>query len=892
METCMQNIKFTEVQCSQNLNKTLFKKNDGTIGKKTNCFLSNASCKIKDLPYHGFHKYLSSLSRNQAIIHGIPKDIPLEHMDNFRIKSKSNFNPTKGEITRTKANFIYPEGIPSLLMIDYDSEKGQKYTPPEEMINIIASIFPPIKTAAYVINYSSSAFIFENNTQCSGCSNSYHLYFFAKEGKDIPRFGTTLFKQLILKGFGYSLISKAGVILIRTLIDAAIFSPERVDFVAPSTCCSPLQQKKPVPVFKNGNFVDTKMLQSLTEAQEIEYKKIESRLKRESQSKALKVRQHYIETESKNLHKQYKNLPNEKIKSIIKNRLDRTLNDDDLLFFDEQGSVIVSEVLSNISQYDGLTLCDPLEPEKGRCKAKLYSNNGIPFINSFAGGGRKYQFKRFIKASYCEINEYTPLPLSRPNRQPTPYPLSALGDILSPAAEVMYKVLKAPDALCAHSLLSFASHAIQAHANVFLDGRIYPLNEFFLSIASRSSRKSECNSLAQKIHREKEIKLLQNHEENMENYKQAIELFENEKKKILSTRQNQIEKMKKLKNLRDNMPEQPYNPLLIFSDCTVEGIHKLFNTGTPSKILCADEGGMVSEGFSMKKDQKIHALTSYSKYWDGDSVDRIRSSDGFSVIRHCRLSIHLMMQDDIGIAFLNDRIANNQGFSSRFLVAQPASLVGHRKYIEEDISKKNAIRSYYSTIEKILNKPLPLKNCSKTGHKKNELNLREIRLDKDAKQCWIDKYNEIEIETKPDGKYGMIEGMAGKAANHIIRLSGIMALFENIDRKTIPRIYIENSIKLMEYYLDERLRLLNSNQTNTNLMEAQFLLDWLNKKGYDHICLPDIYRLGPNSIRNAKKARSLMKILESHYWITPIKPCLSPTDRRKSKECWKIFKQE
>jgi hypothetical protein len=50
---------------------------------------------------------------------------------------------------------------------------------------------------------------------------------------DIPRYGELLFKRLWLAGHGYIALSGNGSVLIRTAIDSAVFSPERLDFVAP-----------------------------------------------------------------------------------------------------------------------------------------------------------------------------------------------------------------------------------------------------------------------------------------------------------------------------------------------------------------------------------------------------------------------------------------------------------------------------------------------------------------------------------------------------------------------------------------------------------------------------------------------------------------------------------
>ena len=82
--------------------------------------------------------------------------------------------------------------------------------------------------------------------------------------------------------------------------------------------------------------------------------------------------------------------------------------------------------------------------------------------------------------------------------------------------------------------------------------------------------------------------------------------------------------------------------------------------------------------------------------------------------------------------------------------------------------------------------------------------------------------------------------------------------------------YIRNSTILTQYYLNEGLRLLNSSIADPVLKEASKLLEWLRVKDKTIVTLPEIYQCGPNSIRDAKKARILMSILIEHGYALPL----------------------
>ena len=82
---------------------------------------------------------------------------------------------------------------------------------------------------------------------------------------------------------------------------------------------------------------------------------------------------------------------------------------------------------------------------------------------------------------------------------------------------------------------------------------------------------------------------------------------------------------------------------------------------------------------------------------------------------------------------------------------------------------------------------------------------------------------------------------------------------------------LEQGIALAEHYMAEALRLFEASQGDAELVRAQTLLRWLTTQ-WEHavVGLPDIYRLGPNSVRDMKTARRLVGILEAHGHLNRI----------------------
>lgn len=75
-----------------------------------------------------------------------------------------------------------------------------------------------------------------------------------------------------------------------------------------------------------------------------------------------------------------------------------------------------------------------------------------------------------------------------PRVKSLPYPVAALGNLMGPAVERMAEIIGTPSAMAAQSVLATAALASQAHANVQLDGRTYPLSLYLLTVACSGDR--------------------------------------------------------------------------------------------------------------------------------------------------------------------------------------------------------------------------------------------------------------------------------------------------------------------------------------------------------------------------------------------------------------------
>jgi hypothetical protein len=373
------------------LTKELFLK-DGTIQKDSSqCYLNRGTAKTIQCTLEAFAMGLRKLKTNQAILHGV------NGYESIKIVAERNFRGQSETITRTRKFFRYPKRN-ALIMCDYDhsGDSGVPCLNRDEWMEAVSSVCPGFEKAAFVKTPSTSSCIFDRKgNELRGEGVGFHHYLVVRESSDIKRFVDVLFKRLWLAGYGYIYISRDGKQLERTIFDKTVFSPERLDFVAGAVCGDGLVQRLPDPLYQSGEILDTRRLPDLTNTEESEYQRLLAEAKEATRERAERTKGAYVETEAPELAS--------RAKTILANRMTGKLSPDDVLDLDNGKTLTVSEVLKEPEKHHLETLRDPLEPEQGRCKAKLYVNtDGSLVVHSFVHGGRSYRINTLRERSLGE----------------------------------------------------------------------------------------------------------------------------------------------------------------------------------------------------------------------------------------------------------------------------------------------------------------------------------------------------------------------------------------------------------------------------------------------------------------------------------------------------------
>ncbi|WLE99061.1 MAG: DUF3987 domain-containing protein [Candidatus Electrothrix communis] len=484
----------------------------------------------------------------------------------------------------------------------------------------------------------------------------------------------------------------------------------------------------------------------------------------------------------------------------------------------------------------------------------------------------------------------SPLPLIKKNEQSEPFPFDMLGPIMAAACKDIQRAVQAPDALIAQSVLASANLAVQPLRDVVIDGRKFPLSLFLLTIAATGERKSAVDQIVLKPHRDAEYQAEQDMESSCSLYEMEQEAWEQEKNALMKDKnKTSQEKRPALEQLQQRKPEKMPDQKRLVSDFTFEGLYKLFQAGVPSKGLFADEGGQVTGGHGMRQETILTTATGLSKFWDGNPVDRIRVIGGSSSLHGRRLAVHLMMQEKVGLDFFGNPILRDQGLGSRMLAAWPTSTAGRRKYSEINALETEGVRLFHEKISAVLNQPIQYREESNG----QELEPPAMGLSPEAKRAWVEFYNQVETETGPTQTLEPVRGLANKAAEHAARIAATVQLFEDLAAVAIQAEAMNCGIQVMEWYLNEALRISDSSNPAQNLLMAEKVLRWIHDNELKRVTKPDMYQRGP--VRSAGAATKVVETLKAHnHLLEPEvpkgkkKPLVGCQNGKKSRDWWEV----
>jgi hypothetical protein len=478
------------------------------------------------------------------------------------------------------------------------------------------------------------------------------------------------------------------------------------------------------------------------------------------------------------------------------------------------------------------------------------------------------------------------MPLTRDVVEADAYPADKMGLILGDMTKLVAKATQAPLAMCAQSVLAVGSLATQAHRNVVIDGRRHPLSGFFVTIGQSGERKSAVDAIATGPVRDYERGLIDKFCEEMVEFEADEAAYAEAKRKTLRDSNkrsaSRLGGQEALLNL-GLPPQRPLQPIVLCSEPTYEGLIKLLLVGQPSIGVFSDEGGRFVGGYGMRDENKLVMTAGLSELWQGNRVSRVRAHDDTYVLDGRRVSMHLMMQPEIGLKFIGDKMLRDQGFTSRLLCVWPKSTVGTRTYDSFDPYSDAAYSAFRTHVLDAMRTPPRFRISPNGNESKNELDPPDMMIGPDGFRLWVMFHNYVEKQMS--GVFSDVRGFASKLAEHATRIAGIMQLFEGIDSAMVSLRNITNGIDIAEYYMKETIRLNESVRFSSTADEYMQLVSWASR--FDHIHLAQVYQYGPQCVRNKTFALRALSVLEEHGYIVTV-PGGAKIDGVKRQNVWLV----
>lgn len=190
---------------------------------------------------------LGQIGTDQALIASLPTVGELEGS----IVTKAKKSSTPGAIARTKNDFQFPVGQPGVIVFDYDPIGHAKTR--EQLWEFLQSV--GVGNCGAVWWCSGSSFIYHGDIEINGLRGQ-RIYLTVMDVADTVRVGEVLGKRFWLDGLGRVEISASGQRLTRSVFDAAMFEPARLDFIGGAVCESPLSQRRGLPeVLCDGGYL-------------------------------------------------------------------------------------------------------------------------------------------------------------------------------------------------------------------------------------------------------------------------------------------------------------------------------------------------------------------------------------------------------------------------------------------------------------------------------------------------------------------------------------------------------------------------------------------------------------------------------------------------------------
>lgn len=373
----------------ERLTKILGLAPDGTLQKQAAANMREGIARrVQVCDLYELAQTLDALTPAQAVCWGVCA------LDEVKIVSEYRLSASDGAIARTREHFAYPAG-PGIMMLDHDGTPSEPLDA-NALRQCLIEACPALADAPMLWRPSVSAGVQSPDGRVLSGLTRHRLYIPVSDASRIPAAGKDLFERLWAAELGWYEVSRAGAALERSLIDAAVWQPERLDFCAPPILLNGLTRQgtesvvygDPLALFDLTRIeLDAELRQSAAVAKKAQRKVVAAACTAQREQWAAQKAPQLAQHRDIALDKAYEILTRASAQQVLMG--------DFLLMASDGKSVSVAEVLDQPDRWHNARFADPLDPDNDRRVAVVNIKSGTrPYLYSHRHGGIRFELMR------------------------------------------------------------------------------------------------------------------------------------------------------------------------------------------------------------------------------------------------------------------------------------------------------------------------------------------------------------------------------------------------------------------------------------------------------------------------------------------------------------------
>lgn len=376
----------------ERLTKVLSLNRDGTLNKQAAAsMMAGTAQRVRVSGLNELAQALDHLNPAQAVGWGICAQ---EQAAIVAERDAQVNDGAHGAISRTRQHFAFPRG-PGVLMLDHDGCPNGELNA-DELRQRLIDACPALADAPMLWRPSCSAGVQAPDGRVLSGLDRHRLYIPVRDASRIPDAGKTLFTLLWAFGQGWYEVGRAGQALERSLVDATVWQPERLDFCAPPVLLDGLD--RPGAAARIYGDPDALFDLGLIECDGETRKQVQSlkRAKREAiAGQCAAQRERWANAKAPSLAMR-RGIPLEKARDVLVRASEkRVLMGHFMLTSAEGEPVSVGEILDAPDRWHNAQFADPLDPDQDRRVAVVNLKSGQrPYLYTHRHGGMRFELMR------------------------------------------------------------------------------------------------------------------------------------------------------------------------------------------------------------------------------------------------------------------------------------------------------------------------------------------------------------------------------------------------------------------------------------------------------------------------------------------------------------------